>query len=146
MLHPDVAVSRVEGKAEYRGANQDEQYKRCQFGRVFKSLFGQGQAQPALAHGQNQCAQCAHGTAFGRRCDTQKNRAQHQKDQDQRGHQHEGHLLSQFGQQVHFGDVIDDGQRQSGQRRQCHGQDDDFIPGRRYGALQPASHQSIVNL
>ena len=129
MLDPDVTVGGIEGEAEHRRADQDEQHKGRQLGSVFQGLLEQGHAQTAFAHGQNQGTQSAHGAAFGRCSHTQKDGAQNQKDQDQRRHQHKGHLLGQFGEQAQLGAAVDDGQGQSGQRGQGQRHDDDLVAG-----------------
>ena len=71
---------------------------------------------------------------------------QHQEDQDQRGHQHKGHLLGQARQQAQARYPVDDGQEQRRQRRKRHRQDDDFVLGRWHAAFQPTCHQAVVHL
>ena len=127
VFHPNVTVCGVEGKAEHRGADQDEQHKRGQLGSIFQSLLEDGHAQTALACSQNQGAQSTHGSALGWCGYTQKNRAQHQKDENQRRHQHKSHLFCQLGEQAHLGHAIEDRQCQPKKRGQGQGQNHNFV-------------------
>jgi hypothetical protein len=96
-----VSVGGVEGKAENTVEPiRMNSTKTGQLGGVFQRLLQQTEVpQAPFAQRQHQCAQRAHGTTFGGCGNAQKNRAQHQKNQDQRRHEHEGHLLGQARQQ-----------------------------------------------
>jgi hypothetical protein len=102
VLDPDVAVGRVEGEAEHRGADQDEQHEGGQLGGAVQRLVQQLECSSLPArYRHDQRAQRTHGAALGGRGHAQEDGAQHQEDQHQRRDQHEGDLLGQARQQAH---------------------------------------------
>ena len=94
VLHPYVSIHPLEHQAKAGRANQNEHHKAGQFGGGGHGLAQQQPAEAAARHRHDDGTQGTHGAAFGGRGNAQEDRAQHQKDQQQRWNQHESDTLS----------------------------------------------------
>ena len=101
-----MAVDPVEGQREYPCADQDEDHEGGELGGGFRGLAHQIPAQPTLERAERERPRGAHGAAFGRGRNADEDRAEHQKDQEQRRHHHKRHLLSQPGQKAEAEELV----------------------------------------